>query len=81
MSLNQFESLVTKLNFIEDQEKLGGFEMLKVVENGIESFLQVGLVILIFVKLPYEGILNKQKLCFSLGEKKNLCIKRWESLV
>jgi hypothetical protein len=56
----EFESLITKLNFIEDQEKLGSFEMLKVVENGIESFLQVGLVILMFVKLPYEGILNKQ---------------------
>jgi hypothetical protein len=69
---NEFEGLITKLNFIEEQEKLGGFEMLKVVENAIESFLQVGLVILIFVKLPYEGILNKQIFGLAQTEESHL---------
>ena len=40
MTKEHYEHLITKLRFSEDQNGLGGFEAVKMMENCLESFLQ-----------------------------------------
>ena len=65
MTKNEYEQCVTRFNF--DRKKNENCnELLKVVENLTESFLQIMIVLLMFVELPYEGILNHSLFAFTL---------------
>merc|ERR1712052_32644 len=74
MTKEHYEHLITKLRFVEDQNGLGGFEAVKMMENCLESFLQTSIVLIMLLQLPFEGILTKQyfgPLYSSTGEMNN----------
>ena len=60
MTKLRYEQLITKLRFFEQQNDLGGFEAVKMMENSLESFLQTSIVLIMLAQLPFEGILTKQ---------------------
>ena len=60
MTKQHYEQLITKLRLVEDQNGLGGFEAVKMVENCLESFLQISIVLIMLLRLPFEGILTRQ---------------------
>ena len=60
MTKDHYENLITKLRFVEDQNGLGGFEAVKMLENCLESFLQTSIVLIMLLQLPFEGILTRQ---------------------
>ena len=59
MQKREFEQIATQLNYIEEQNSLGGFESMKVMESLIETFLQILLILVMFNQLPYEGFMNE----------------------
>lgn len=72
MSKYEFEDIMTKIGFTENQQKLGGFEKIKMVENVIESFLQIVVVLLMFYQKPHEGLFNQSVFGLSLKEEEEI---------
>ena len=62
---SEYEHIVTEVNYTEKQTSLGGFELMKVVESLIESYLQILVILVIFNQLPQEGMLNESMFSFS----------------
>ena len=69
---NEYEQIVSQLNYTEDQKSLGSFELMKVLESMIESFLQILVIFVMFHQLPQEGMLNKSIFAFSTGNSEEL---------
>ena len=63
----EYEIIITRLTYTEEQKCLGGFESMRVLESLMESFIQIMLVLVMFNQLPHEGILNESIFAFSTG--------------
>ena len=73
---HDYEQLMAKITFVDNQNNLGGFEATKMIENGLESFYQTAIIAIIFLQLPFEGILNSQKFGIDKDENKILGISK-----
>ena len=74
---SEFEHILTQLSFVEEEKSLGGFELMKVLENLIESFLQILVVLAIFIQPNQEGLLNKSIFAFSSGNEEESLLSRF----
>ena len=52
-----FEDLIANINYTEDRS-FGGFPTIKMLENVLESYYQVILLLVMYTKLPHEGVLS-----------------------
>ena len=68
---SEFEDLMTRFKFIDAQERVGGFQKIKMVEGCIESYLQILVVLFIFFQKPYEGVFNQSMFGLSLKEEES----------
>ena len=51
-----FEDLITNIKYTEDRS-FGGFPTIKMLENVLESYYQLVLLLVMYTKLPHEGVL------------------------